>query len=168
MIPRFWARLLALAVLAVAFLAPVPQARAQDLIADLVGQPAQFVQALRDTFGREFITVTMADVSSAATEYVISPITGTITAIYVVVDTALTTANTKLTTKLNHVDVTNGVVTLDFSDETTGAQWGAGLAWAAYPTALNSVNEGTVISIASDGGSTNTSVATITIIIDRD
>ena len=160
-----WAGMLALALF---LIVPLSTAKAIDLYRDQAGMPGSFVQGLRDTYGLSYFVMTYPDISSATSTFLISPISGRITRIDVVIATAITAANAYLSSSISGVGITGGTVTIDWSDESTGSQWSNGLRWSATPTTLNQVQKNDVISIGTAGASTTTSVGTITITIDRD
>jgi len=92
------------------------------------------------------------NLDTPTSHYVVSPVAGTITKIYSVIDAAIALADTTLVTKIGGVTVTNGTITIAYSGSA------AGDVDSCTPTALNSVSAGTAIEIAS-GGETNTSGA---------
>jgi hypothetical protein len=111
---------------------------------------------------REVILNTIIDdISTASSAWVVCPVAGNITKVQSVIDTAITTADATLTTKIGGVNVTGGGLTVSF----TGAA--AGDVDSTSPTALNAVSANQAIEIATDGGSTTASKAVITFTIER-
>ncbi len=106
------------------------------------------------------LNVKMTDISTAGTVYVTSPISGTIKNIYTVIDGVIITGDAVLTSKIGVTAITGGVITI------ANAGSAAGIIDTTTPTALNVVAVGDQINIATDGGSTNTVAATISILIE--
>lgn len=113
------------------------------------------------TLNDYFLTVKMDDVSTAGSVYVVAPDGGKIIKIQSVIDGAIATANAAITTEINGTAVTGGAITIGYDSSA------AGDVDSAEPTAANSVEEGDVIEIITDGASTNTVAATFTVIIRR-
>jgi len=107
------------------------------------------------------LTVTMADISTAGSVWVVAPHAGTIAAIYSVINGAIITVNAGITTEIAGAAVTGGAITIAF----TGSA--AGVVDSCTPTAANTVTAGQAIEIITDGASTNTVIATFTILITR-
>lgn len=104
------------------------------------------------------IQTRIADLGNAVSTFVIAPTAGTITGFFLVNDEAMATTNTIVSLKIAGVTVTNGAVTL-LSSAT------AGTLVSTVPTAANVVTAGSVIEIASDGGTTGTSSAHVVLIV---
>ena len=104
----------------------------------------------------KFVTVNMADVGAAASAYIAPGFDGRIKRITGVVFSAITGANSVVTTKIGGTAVTNGVLTVLLS----GAA--AGNVSQAIPSGLNVFTAGQAIEFASDGGATNSAVFAIT------
>ena len=113
------------------------------------------------TLNDYFLTVKLSDVSTAGSAYVVAPDNGKIIKIYSVLGGAIGTANAGITTEIDGAAVTGGAITI----ATAGSA--AGDVDSAEPTAANSVEEGGVIEIITDGASTNTIPVEFTIIIRR-
>jgi len=113
------------------------------------------------TLNDYFLTVKMDDVSTAGSVYVVAPDGGKIIKIQSVIDGAIATADAGITTEINGVAVTGGAITI------ANASSAAGDVDSTEPTAANSVEEGDVIEIITNGASANTVAATFTIIIRR-
>lgn len=86
---------------------------------------------------------------------------GTIAAIYSVINGTIATAPAAITTEIAGVAVTGGAITITH----TGSV--AGTVDSCTPTALNTVTAGQAIEIITSGASTNTVIATFTILITR-
>jgi hypothetical protein len=89
----------------------------------------------------------MADVSTAGSAFITSPIRGKIVKMGSVRYAAITTADAAVTTEINGTAVTGGAWTLAFTSAA------AGDVDTAEPTAANLVNEDDVIEFISDGAS---------------
>lgn len=113
------------------------------------------------TLNDYFLTVKMADVSTAGSVHVVAPDDGKIIKVMSVIDGAIATDDAGITTKINGTAVTGGAITI------ANASSAAGDVDSAEPTAANSVEEGGVIEIITDGASTNTIPVEFTIIIRR-
>ena len=101
------------------------------------------------------------DVSSASSHWVVSPYAADITTIYSVIDGTIATADAGLSFEIGGVAVTSGNITIANS----GSQ--AGDVDSSTPTANNSVTAGQAIEIITDGASTNTVKAEITLLMKR-
>lgn len=108
---------------------------------------------------RYALTVKIDDISTAKTEYVAAPYGGTIDAIYTTISGALATADPTITTKINTSPVTNGAITITQSGSA------AGDIDSATPTAANTVVAGDLVTVETDGASTNTIECYVTLII---
>lgn len=103
-----------------------------------------------------YLNIRMADVSTADTVYVASPVAGTITNMWSIVDGTTATAAAVITGKIAAAAITNGVITI-----ASGAV--AGEVDTAAPTAANTVAVGDNINLTTSGASTNTVAAEFTI-----
>lgn len=108
------------------------------------------------------LTVELDTVSAASTAYVVAPFAGTITKIYSVIHGAIATANATLTCDIDSVAITGGSITITQSGSSAGDMD------VATPTDNNTVTAGSVISVETDGASTNSTRATITFLISHD
>lgn len=105
----------------------------------------------------EYLVGEIADVSSAASSWCVSPIAGTISKIWVVLDKAITVANAALSFELGGTAITGAGITAAYSGSAPGT------VFTSAPTALNTVTAGQAIEIITDGGSTTASKATVII-----
>ena len=110
-----------------------------------------------DGVGKIVLNGTITDVSTAGQIYVASPIAGTITKIYSVLNGAISGADAGLTAKIGGTAVTGGTITIANSGSA------AGDVDSATPTAANVVAIGDAIEIETDGASTGAVSAFITI-----
>lgn len=105
------------------------------------------------------VYTTHVDTGSALSAATISPIRGKIVKLESVVHAAIGTANNAITCAINGTAITGGTLTQLTASSAIGD------VVSAVPTGANLVNEGDVISFASDGAGTNvtptTFVATI-------
>lgn len=108
-----------------------------------------------------FLTLYLADISTAGQIYIPVPDGGEIIKAYSVINGAIATADSVLTLKINGTAVTGGTMTVAYSGSA------AGDVDSCTPTGANVVNEGDVIEVETDGASTNTVPAVITVIIRR-
>lgn len=107
------------------------------------------------------MNVRIDDISTADSVYVVAPFAGTISKISIVIDSAISVANTTIVAKINTVAVTNGSLVVPFSGSAIGD------VITVSPTATNTVAAGDAIEFACDGASTGSSVGTITIVMKR-
>lgn len=106
---------------------------------------------------RVYHNVRLTDVSTASSCYVVSGVAGTITKIWSVIDGAISGANSVVSSSINGVAVTGGSLTITFSGSA------AGDIDSATPSAANTVAAGDLITLTTDGASTNTVSAVFTI-----
>lgn len=92
------------------------------------------------------LNLEIADGSAEATYYLVSPVAGTISKIYTVIDGAVSTADITVTAKIGATAVTGGVVTI------ATAASAAGDVDVATPTALNTITAGAAINFVVTGG----------------
>ena len=104
-----------------------------------------------------YLTTSIADISTAGQIYVVSPVAGTISKIYSVINGAIATANSILTPKIAGTAITNGAITVAFSGSA------AGDVDSSTPTAANTITAGAAIEIETDGASSNTVEVVLTI-----
>lgn len=104
-----------------------------------------------------YLTTSIADISTAGQIYVVSPVAGTISKIYSVINGAISGANAILTPKIGGTAITDGAITVAFSGSA------AGDVDSSTPTALNTVATNDAIEIETDGGSTGTVEVVLTI-----
>ena len=109
---------------------------------------------------RYAIEVTIPDISTASTQYIGIPYAGDILKITTAIDGTIATADADITAKINTVAVTDGVVTVAFSGSA------AGDIDTATPTAANAVVEGDLLTIETDGASTNAVTCNVTVMIE--
>lgn len=107
------------------------------------------------------LTVDMTDISSAGSVWVVSPYAATIEKLYSVISGAITIADAAITMEIAGVAVTGGALTIAF----TGSA--AGTVDSTTPTAANTVTAAQAIEIITDGGSTDVSRATFTLVMKR-
>lgn len=104
-----------------------------------------------------YLSVDMTDVSAASTSYLPSPVAGTISKVWLILNGAITGANSIVTTKIASTAVTGGAVTVAYSGSAAGS------VFSATPTAANAVAAGDNINFATDGASSTTARATIVV-----
>ncbi len=113
-----------------------------------------------DLINQELIlNVKIIDINTAGSVWVVSPVAGTITKIYSVIDGVFTVADTIVTGKINAVNITNGAITIANSGSA------AGVVDSATPTANNAVSIGDAIELSTDGGGTGATAGVFTILL---
>ena len=100
------------------------------------------------------------DVSTAASYWVVTPFAGSVSSIYTVIDGAIGTADATITFELSGTAITDGTITI------ANASSAAGDVDSSSPTANNVVSAGQAIEVITDGASTGTVSAVVTIVID--
>lgn len=123
-----------------------------------VGADGSEVEVDVDQF---LLNVTMADISTGSSVWVVSPYAATIEKIYSVIDGAITVGNAAISVEIGGTAVTGAGITIAYSGS------GAGTVDSSTPTALNTVTAGQAIEIITDGGSTDTAIATFTLVMKR-
>ena len=106
------------------------------------------------------ITVRIPDISTAGSVFVVSPFTGVVTDVHVVIHGALAAADSTITAKIATVPITGVAITCAYSGSAAGA------VFSGTASALNTITSGQAIEIITDGGSTNTVSADVTILLD--
>lgn len=101
------------------------------------------------------------DVSTSASFWIVSPYAGTIESIHTIINGAIATADAALTFEIGGVAVTGGAITIANSGSA------AGDVDSSTPTAARTVTAGQAIELITDGASTNTIKAIVTIVIQR-
>jgi hypothetical protein len=105
------------------------------------------------------VQVELTDVSTSSSAFVACPFAGTITKIHSVLHSAITVANSALTSYINGVAITNGNWTVAQSGSAAGDMD------SATPSAANTVAIGDVLKVTTDGASTDAARLTITFTI---
>lgn len=108
-----------------------------------------------------YLTVAMADISTAGSVYLPCAFAGTVTAVHSVIANAFTTADTTLTVKLNGVAMTDGTITVTQSGSA------AGDVDSCSPSAGNTFTAGQYLQVTSDGAGATTTPATLIFTITR-
>lgn len=106
----------------------------------------------------KYLTVRIADVSTAETVYVAVPAQAEVVKVYSALGAAITTADAVLTVSKNGTAMTGGTITI-------AAASSAGAIDSCEPSAGHQVDAGDYISVATDGGSTGAAPAIITIVL---
>lgn len=139
----------------------------------LNGQPPNWVQVLRDSFGKVYLTLRVYDLQTASNltdpsgGQIVVPVKGKITNIYTILVASAANAQTDAAMALitfisgNANEVTGGNIAIAASTVEGASQ-------NDTPTAANSVVAGDIIEIQSDGRSSTQMDAVIVIEIDRD
>ena len=106
------------------------------------------------------VYTSIPDVSTPGSYFVAAPLLGKIVAIYVTLDNAITIANSIVSAKINGVAVTGSPVTVTFAGSAAGSTY------SSTPSGANTVAQGGSIEILTDGGSTTTARAAVTLVLD--
>jgi len=115
-----------------------------------------------DIFGLNTIVVTceIPDISTASKTWVVMPFAVSVTTIYTVIDAAITAADATLTAR-NHSGGSMGTITITQSGSA------AGDVDSLTPVSNNTFAAGEHFTIETDGGSTTTSKAIVTLVLTR-
>lgn len=104
---------------------------------------------------KKYIRGEVANISAAASTWVVAPVAGTITKIWTVINGAITVADAGLTFEIGGTAITGAAITI-----ATVAS-AAGIVDSSVPSALNTVTAGQAIEIVADGGSTDAAMAVV-------
>lgn len=115
-----------------------------------------------NTLGSKYcLSIQFADISTADSEWVVAPFAGNITAIYVVLDGAITVANSTVTVNIAGVPVVGLSVTVAFSGSAAGSVFSD-----TTITSGNAVTAGQAIQVLTDGASSTAMSARVILVID--
>lgn len=117
------------------------------------------VDATAEELNTKVLTVRLPDVSTASSVFVVSPYAGTLSKAYSVIDGAIADADAVLTLNVNGGTNISETITIANSGSA------AGDVDSCTPSAHNTVAVGDYIKITTNGASTNTVAATITLVI---
>jgi uncharacterized sodium:solute symporter family permease YidK len=101
-----------------------------------------------------------ADISTAESIYLLTPISGVVRSIHVVLHGAITVANSTVDARINGVAVTGSSLSVPFSGSA------AGLGFSSFPTAANALTTNGVIEVRTDGASTTAVAASVFVVVD--
>jgi len=102
-----------------------------------------------------YLTGEIADISTGASSWAVSPVAGDITRIWTVIDGAITVADAAITFEIGGVAVTDAGITI------ANVGSAAGVVDSSTPTALNTITAGGAIELITDGGSTDAAKAVV-------
>ena len=111
------------------------------------------------TANKAFLFATFADISTPDSIFIPVPATGVVSKIFVTLKNAITVANSIVTAKINGVAMSGLSITI------TQVGSVAGSTFSGTPSGNNAVIEGGAIEIITDGGSTTTAIATVTVVV---
>tara|TARA_R110002124_G_scaffold134696_2_gene297462 strand:- start:984 stop:1454 length:471 start_codon:yes stop_codon:yes gene_type:complete len=114
----------------------------------------------KETLVGETLTGYIDNISASSTVYVPIPFAGTISKVVTVLEAAISSANATLTVK-NAAAASMGTITVTQSGSA------AGDVDTLAPSSNNTVAADSFITIASDGGSTNTATLRFVVVLDR-
>lgn len=107
-----------------------------------------------------YLSGQFADISTAESIFLPTPIAGKVTKVYVALKNAITVANSVVTAKIGGVAVTGLSITI------TQVGSAAGSVFSGTPSALNVLTAGQAFEVITDGGATTTCIAYVTLEID--
>jgi hypothetical protein len=111
-------------------------------------------EVLTDWDRTYFFETQMSDISAATTSFITVPPVGVITEVYALKWSAITVASAVITFSIGSTAITGGVATVTVA----GA---AGTLYTGTPSALNITDGTSAVKAVSDGGSTDTAIATV-------
>lgn len=113
------------------------------------------ITATADELNKVYLQTSISDISGANSGFVVSPVAGTLSKVYTVIDGAITVGDAELTINVNGgTDVTE-TITIAYSGSA------AGDVDSCVPADNNTVSVGDYIKITSDGGSTDACKAVV-------
>lgn len=107
-----------------------------------------------------YLCAQFADISTAESVFIPTPIAGKVTKVYIALKNAITVANSIVTAKINGVAVTGLSITI------TQAGSAAGSVFSGTPSAANTLTAGQALEVITDGGATTVCISYITIEVD--
>lgn len=117
-------------------------------------------QSITATSVPAYLTTRFNDISAASSAWAVSPIAGTVTAVYVVLHSGITVANSIVTGKIAGTPIGGLSITITQSGSAAGSTFSD-----TSVSGSNTVTAGQAIEIVSDGGSTTTAIADVTIVV---
>lgn len=117
---------------------------------------------IADVNNANYVTLNLEipDVSTAGSYFVANPILGDIYKIHVVLDNAITGADSTVSAKINGVAVSGSSVTVAYSSSAAGS------VFSSTPSGNKTVSAGGSIEILTDGASSTACKAKVTILMD--
>lgn len=106
-----------------------------------------------------FVTVQLADVSTASSAWVVPGFRGRIRKIHAVIDTAITVADAAITVEINGTAVTGAALTIESTSSAAGDTFSATVPFGS----TNSFDVDDAIEVITDGGSTTASKGVFTL-----
>jgi uncharacterized protein YbjQ (UPF0145 family) len=100
------------------------------------------------------------DISNAQSVFMLTPISGVVRSIHVVLHGAITTANSIVDARINGVSVVGSSITVTH----TGSA--AGQAFSSFPTGANALTANGVVEVRTDGGSSTVAMASVFVVVD--
>ncbi len=114
----------------------------------------------KETLAGETLTGYIDNISAVSTVYVPIPFAGTISKVVTVLEASISSADATITVK-NAAAASMGTITVAYSGSA------AGDVDTLSPSSNNTVTADSFITIASDGGSTNTAALRFVVVLDR-
>lgn len=100
------------------------------------------------------------DISNAQSIFVLTPISGTVRSIHVVLHGAITTDNSIVDARINGINVVGSSITV------THTASAAGQVFSSFPTGANTLTANGVVEIRTDGGSSTVTMASVFVVVD--
>jgi hypothetical protein len=130
-------------------------------VADGVGSGAwSNLLATNRASNRIVLSHHFTDISTAESIYLLTPISGVVRSIHVVLHGAITHANSTVDARINGVAVTGSSITVPFSGSA------AGQSFSSSPSAANVLTTNGVIEVRTDGASSTVAMASVFVVVD--
>lgn len=130
-------------------------------VADGVGSGTwQNLMASDRAANRVVLSHHFSDISNAQSIYLLTPISGVVRSIHVVLHGAITTANSIVDARINGINVVGSSITV------AHAASAAGQSFSSLPTGANTLLTNGVIEVRTDGGSSTVTMASVFVVVD--
>jgi hypothetical protein len=130
-------------------------------VADGVGSGAwSNLLATNRASNRIVLSHHFTDISHPQSVFMLTPISGTVRSIHVVLHGAITTADAIVDARINGINVVGSSITV------THTASAAGQAFSSFPTGSNTLLTNGVIEVRTDGGSSTVAMASVFVVVD--
>lgn len=117
---------------------------------------------LADVNNANYVTLNLEipDVSTAGSYFVVSPFLGKVYKIYLCLDNAISSADATVSAKINGIAISGSAITVAYVSSAGGS------VFTSTPSGDNTVSAGNCIEVLTDGASSTSCRAKVTIILD--
>ncbi len=123
------------------------------------GSWTDIIATVRDA-NRIVLSSHFTDISTPQSLYLLTPISGTVRSIHVVLHGAINTANAIVDAKINGIAVTGSSITVAHSGSA------GGLAFSSSPSGANVLTTNGVVEVRTDGASSGAAMASVFVVVD--